>query len=239
MYPNEWIDEYNIDGLGLVETDPNFPGLLLGANGGAFPKSAVMQSGKRFTVRSKPVSQSNFRANVSRTGLTPTQVKAADAVWWSIYSTQNITTATNTPVYYFNDSPATIAAGNVPNGILPAPQSMIVKELSFAAFGITQGGLKYADFNALGTAVLQITVADKLFHQVPLSKVGISCSFLGSTDTSGNPGNFTPPAYQLPIPIVIPSQSKFSASVTTGGVGTSGTVVTQLILSGEMNRLVV
>lgn len=238
MYSNDWIDEYQIDGLGLVETDPNFPGLLLGA-AGAIPKSAVMQSGKRFTVRSKPLSQSNFRAQVSRTGLTPTQVKAADAVWWSIYSTQNVTIATNTPVNYFNDTPSTIAGGNVPNGILPAPQSMIVKELSFGAFGVSQAGLKYADFAALQTAVLTITVADKLFHQVPLSKVGIMCSFLGSTDTSANPGNFTPPAYVLPIPIVIPSQSKFSATLTTGAVATSGTIVTQLVLTGEMNRLVV
>ncbi|TXH14868.1 MAG: hypothetical protein E6R03_08400 [Hyphomicrobiaceae bacterium] len=198
-----------------------------------------MASGRRFTVRSKPASQSTVRAQMSRTGLTPTQVRAADAVWWTIFSTQNIGNSTNTPVMFFNDTPTTIAGGNAPNGVLPAPQSMIIKEISFMAAGILQAGLKYADYNALMTAVLQLTVADKLFLQVPLNRVGITCTLLSTTDTGSNPGNFAPPVFKLPIPIVIPSQSKFSASVTTGGVAVTGSIVSQLVLAGEMNRLVV
>lgn len=239
MYDNgEYVDEYNVDGLGLVETDPNFPGLLFGPMG-ALPKSAVMASGKRYTVRSKPVGQSNFRAQISRTGLTPTQVKAADAVWWTLYSQVSLGTGINTAYNYFNDTPTTLAGGNSSNGILPAPQSMIVKEISFMAAGISSAGLKNADYAALQTAVLSITVADKLFHQVPLGKLGISGLCIGTTDTAATSINATPPAYKLPIPIVIPSQSKFSATVTTGGTALSGSVVTQLMFSGEMNRLVV
>ena len=234
----EYVDEYNIEGLGVVETDPNFPGLLFGPMG-ALPKSAVMAMGKRYTVRTKPVGQSNFRAQVSRTGLTPTQVKAADAVWWSIYSTVSVGTGTNTVNNFFNDVPTTLAGGNVNSGILPAPQSMIVKEISFLAAGVASVGITVPDYAALQTAVLSITVADKLFHQVPLGKLGISGICKGTTDTSATSVNLKPPAYELPIPIVIPSQSKFSATLTTGAVATSGSVVTVLVLSGEMNRLVV
>lgn len=239
MYENgEYCDEYNVDGLGLVETDPNFPGLLFGSMG-AFAKSAVMGAGKRYTVRTKPIGQSNFRAQISRTGLTPTQVKAADAVWWTIYSTVSLGTGTNTAFNYFNDVPTTLAGGNVNSGILPAPQSMIVKEVSFVAAGLASIGLTVLDYAALQTAVLSITVADKLFHQVPLGKLGISGIVKGTTDTSAVSVNNDPPAYKLPIPIVIPSQSKFSATVTTGAIALSGSVVTSLLLSGEMNRLVV
>lgn len=235
---NDYVDEYNIEGLGVVETDPNYPGLLFGPMG-AIPKSAVMAAGKRYTVRSKPVSQSNFRAQVSRTGLTPTQVKAADAVWWSIYSTVSVGTGTNTVNNYFNDVPTTLAGGNVNSGILPAPQSMIVKEATFTAAGVASVGLTVADYAALQTAVLSITVADKLFHQVPLGKLGVSGIVKGATDTSATSVNNTPPAYEFQIPIVIPSQSKFFATLTTGAVALSGSVVTTLVLSGEMNRLVV
>lgn len=225
------VEEWEVDGLGLVEDDPNDETAMIDGLGRRYKKQQIAQSGR---IRSRRRKKSRF----SRTGLVPMQRKNADAIWYTIYSQAAVPVTTDSETRFFSGSPSNREDGNVSDGILPAPQSMIVKRIQFAALGIGAAGLTSTDYAALMAAVLLITVADKKFLEVPLSTVGINAIVIAGTDSGPIIPNGPPSFYPLPIPIVIPSNSKFGVSLFTGDKAVSGNIDCVVSMSGDMNRLV-
>lgn len=167
--------------------------------------------------------------------------KLKDVIHHTIWSKKTLGTGTNTRFSFFNGTPASLTEGNVTDGILPAPQSMEVFELSMASSGIAGAILATADLVRLGDSVIQIFVANRLQAEVPAWKVGVQVGGItqGTTPASAFPGRTSnTPAYVFRIPILIPMQQKFEVVLTTSEDALGGSVEATLCLSGKLTRSV-
>jgi len=164
-----------------------------------------------------------------------------DIIHHTIWSKKTLGTGTNTRYQFFSGTPSQISDGNVTDGVLPAPQSMEVFEVSVYTSGIAGAILATADVVRLGDAVFQLYVANKLQLEVPLWKIGVQVSGItqGTTPAtafSGRTSNV--PAYVCRVPVLIPMQQKFEAYLTTSEDALSGAVEATIALSGKLTRSV-
>lgn len=198
-------------GLGLVQDDEGFEGLGAAGKGGV---------------------------NI-KTGLTKAQQRNRDVIASTVYSKTTLAATASTRYSLFTGTPATLAAGNVSNGVLPSPQSMAVQELSVYTSGIAGAAVTEADLAKLNDAILEIFVASKLMFQGPLSKVGLNG--VGKLSTNGSFGMVAGPERKLQLlyPIIIPANTAFEAAITTGPDALTASNVLTLIFYGELTRLVV
>jgi len=175
----------------------------------------------------------------NRAGLTKLQQRTKDTIWSSIFSRVAVPVTANARTSFFSGAPASLAAGNVNSGQLPAPQSMAVHEVTVNCAGIAGAGITPADAAKLAEAVLEITVASKLMLQTPLSRAGVNGVVLATTSGGGGIPNGPVRSLELRIPIIIPSSTQFEVTLTSGEDAYSGILDTQITLSGEITRLVV